>query len=347
MYSDLLLKECDCAIITSPASLYYVSGVDVADAVLILTKRGNYYLTNSLYEVAVKAASPSGFELLIQTREEQSAFIKNQVENAAVIGLEYDHITLAWFNSFFTTQDKTVDSTGTLAELRKIKSCEAREIIKQAESIVDAAFQATLPLLKPGISEKALRDALVANLVANGAEGTAFDTIVAFGENAAMPHAVPSERALREGDCVLMDFGAKYKGYCSDFTRTVHCGKPSQKFCEAYQTVLTAQRNVIAYLEKGGRSAFEADKIARETIDRSPFRGAFTHTLGHGVGIEIHEAPWLSRRSKDVLCDNEVFTIEPGVYLEGEFGVRIESLVMIENGKLTVIDRSDKEIYIV
>ena len=181
----------------------------------------------------------------------------------------------------------------------------------------------------------------------NGAEGTAFDTIVAFGENAAMPHAVPSERALKKGDCVLMDFGAKYAGYCSDFTRTVCFGAPTVAFREAYDIVLRSHLAALTYIQSGGRICAEADRIARDIVDSSSFKGLFTHTLGHGVGIEIHESPSLGKQSKDLLEDGSVFTVEPGIYVEGEFGIRIESLAKIENCKLTVIDRSDKEIYLV
>ena len=141
-----------------------------------------------------------------------------------------------------------------------------------------------------------------------------------------------------------MDFGAKYDGYCSDFTRTLYCGVPSERFREAYAAVLKAHSDAIEYIASGGRSVAEADAVARKVIDTSPFAGAFTHSLGHGVGIEIHETPYLKPNSEDVLRDGTVFTIEPGVYFEGEFGIRIESLVAIENGKLTVIDRSSKEI---
>ena len=348
MNIDMLLRGCDCAIITSPAGLYYLSGFDQSDAVIVLTKSASYYLTNSLYEIAVKSAVDKKFIVKILSRKEITDFLRVVIAREGSVGVEYDDMTLAKYRDLFGEVPPVVkDLSPALAKLRLVKSKEEIALIKAAEDMVDKAFSNALGQLAPGVTEKQVKEALEKSLSSYGAEGTAFDTIVAFGENAAMPHAVPGDRALKKGDCVLMDFGAKYKGYCSDFTRTVCFGEPSAKFKAAYDVVLKAQRAAIEYIEKGGRSAKEADRIARDVIDTSPFRSKFNHTLGHGVGIMIHEAPALSTVSEDTLQDGMVFTVEPGVYLEGEFGIRIESLLVLENGKLTVIDRSDKEIYIV
>ena len=348
MNTDMLLHDCDCAIITSPAALYYLSGFDQADAVIVLTKSASYYLTSPLYEIAVKSAVKKSFIVKILSGKGIIDFLRTVIAREGGVGVEYDDMTLARYRDLFgESRLDAKDISPALAKLRSVKTPEEIALIKIAEGMVDKAFSNVLSHLEEGVTEKQVKELLERFLASYGAEGTAFDTIVAFGENAAMPHAVSGDRALKKGDCVLIDFGAKYKGYCSDFTRTVCFGEPSQKFREAYEVVLDAQRAAIAYLERGGRSAKEADRIARDVVDASPFRGNFNHTLGHGVGIMIHEAPALSQVSTDQLSDGMVFTVEPGVYLEGEFGIRIESLLTIENGKLTVIDRSDKEIYIV
>ena len=348
MVSDILLKECECAVITSPASLYYLTGFDQSDAILLVTEAAQYYITNPLYEVAVKTALRDGFIVKILGKGEIKAFLRSALSSVKSVGIECDHVTLSLYREILGGIDaRVVDLTSVLAEIRSVKPDDEIYIIKHAEGIVDQTYQSVLPLLMPGVSEKEIKDELLFRMLRYGAEGAAFDTIVAFGENAAMPHAVSSDRKLRQGDCILMDFGAKYKGYCSDFTRTVCCGEPTEKFRSAYAVVLEAQRAAIRYLEEGGRSAREADAAARKVIDDSEFRGLFNHTLGHGVGIEIHEVPYLSKRSEDTLRDHSVFTLEPGIYVENEFGIRIESLAVLENGKLTVIDRSDKEIYIV
>lgn len=345
-YRSLLLDS-DVAIITSPASLYYLSGFDQSDATIMITKDEAYYLTNPLYEIAVKTAVRSDLIVRIMNASEKCAFIRAQVSSARKVAVEYSDITLSQYHTFALENKETVDISPQISALRMIKAPEEIEIICRAESIVDTAFAEVRPLLKEGVTELEIKEELRRAMVCYGAADTAFDTIVAFGDNAAMPHAVSSERKLKKGDCILMDFGAKVDGYMSDFTRTLFFGEPSVKFREAYDVVLRAQLAAISYIEEGGRSAREADKIARDIIDGSAFRGLFTHTLGHGVGIEIHENPSLSKISRDTLSDGMVFTIEPGVYLEGEFGIRIESLCVINNGKLTVLDRSDKENYTV
>ena len=348
MNIDALLAECDCAIVTSPASLYYLSGFDQSDAVIVLNKNECVYVTNPLYEVAVKGAVRKEFNVKILSRADQYEYLRSCIQKATRVGVEYEHLTLSAHRVLFGVAKKeTVDLSPLLAKMRLLKRPEELEIIKYAEGIVDTVFSEVVSLLKVGVTEREIRDQIDLRMSRYGASGPAFDTIVAFGENAAMPHAIPSDRRLKVGDCVLMDFGAKYKGYCSDFTRTVCFGEPGEKFRRAYATVLRAQKSAIEYLQQGGRSAAEADSAARKIIDDSEFKGCFNHTLGHGVGIEIHELPSLSQRSQFLLSDGMVFTLEPGIYVEGEFGIRIESLVALENGKLTVIDRTDKEIYIV
>ena len=349
MNIESLLANCDLAIVTSPASLKYLSGFDQSDAVILLTREERIFVTNPLYEVAVKGVLSSEWEVRVLSRREQWPCLRGAVASAGKVGVEYGHMTIDLYHALFGAEQvaKTVDITPSLAALRLVKTEDELAIIKHAEGIVDTVYSEILPLLQVGVTEREIATEIMLHLLRHGAEGTAFDTIVAFGERAAMPHAVPSDRVLRKGDCVLMDFGAKYRGYCSDFTRTVFCGEPTTRFREAYALVLGAQRAAIGYLIAGGRSAAEADAVARRMIDDSAFKGAFNHTLGHGVGIDIHEAPALSQPSNHVLSDGMVFTVEPGIYVEGEFGIRIESLLAIEKGKLTVIDRSDKEIFTV
>ena len=346
MNVEALLRDCDCAIVTAPASLYYLSGFDCADAIIVLTDKERVYLTNSLYEIAVKSVIGRDWSVKVLSRSEQLAYVRSAIRSARRVGIEFDDMTLTRYHALFGAEPRdTVNLSPVIASMRLVKSEEELAIITSAEHVVDRTFSEIKSLLSVGVTEREIAAEIMLRMMRYGAEGTAFDTIVAFGENAAKPHAVPSDRTLKKGDCVLMDFGAKYKGYCSDFTRTVFCGEPTEDFRKAYDLVLRAQRAAIDYLEQGGRIAKEADLAARRVIDDSPYKGSFNHTLGHGVGIEIHEAPTLSSMSKDMLSDGMVFTLEPGIYVEGSFGVRIESLVTIQNGKLTVIDRSDKEIY--
>ena len=342
-----LFASTEAALITSPSNLFYLSGVANSDAYILVKGETAFYITDSRYEIEARSLAPD-FRPIILGSSAQIDFIRDALESVRSIGIEKEHLSLARFDKLFGSFGaEFIPIDGMIRGARRIKSPSELKTIAEAEAIVDTAFRRVLDFIKPGVTEKQVSDRLLFEMLSEGASGVAFDTIVAFGENAAKPHAVPSDRALRRGDAIVMDFGAKKGGYCSDFTRTLFCGKPDRKFESAYDVVLRAQLAALDYIASGGRSAFEADRIARSLIDGSPFKGKFTHSLGHGVGVEIHEDPYLSARSEDILADGAVFTVEPGVYLEGEFGIRIESLAAIENGKLTVFDRSDKEIILV
>ncbi len=344
MVNEKLVSSLQPALITSPSNLFYYSGLQNSDAFILISNDSRYYVTDSRYEIEAKGLKPS-FIPVILSRSEQIDFLREKLVSASTVWIEKENMSLSLFESIFGNKSaRFMPLDETIRKDRFSKSFEELRLIKEAESIVDSSFEAILEYLKPGVTEKEVSDRLLFEMLSRGASGPAFDTIVAFGENAAKPHAVPSMRKLAKGDAVVMDFGAKLGGYCSDFTRTVFLGEVPDRAKRAYDVVLEAHKSALRYIENGGRSCFEADKTARSVINQSEFAGLFTHSLGHGVGIDIHEAPYLGVSSKDVLSEGAVFTIEPGIYLQGEFGIRIESLATIENGKLTVIDRSDKEI---
>ena len=345
MNISAVLTDLDAVVVTSPANLFYLSGMTNADAIIVLTNEQSYYVTSPLYEVDAQEKLPQDMTAVIVRSEPRLNVVRRLLGDRKRIGIEGASMDVASYLTLFVDPGfTTTDVADRFAQMRRVKTTSELETIKHAEGIVDKAFAETIPAIRVGMTEREVRYLLQDAMFRYGADGVAFDTIVAFGENAAKPHAVPSDRPLRKGDCIVMDFGAKYNGYCSDFTRTIFCGTPTKRFIEAYECVLKAHLDAVEYFMGGGRNAADADKIAREVIDSSSYKGLFTHSLGHGVGIEIHESPYLKHNSLDVIGENEVFTIEPGVYAAGEFGIRIESLVAIENGKLTVIDRSNKEI---
>lgn len=226
-----------------------------------------------------------------------------------------------------------------------IKSEEEIINMTMAQRITENALAAVLPKLRGGVTELDIAAEINKEIVKLGGEGTAFDTIVAFGENAAECHHVPTSRELEKGDIVLIDMGAVKNGYCSDMTRTFYFGHPPAELVKIFDLVLTAQRLVLKNL-KAGMTGREADAIAREYLRSNGYDKEFCHTLGHGVGKEIHENPRLATYSDTVLEENMVVTVEPGVYIEGWGGVRIEDMVVIKKDSIINLTETDKSLII-
>jgi len=234
-----------------------------------------------------------------------------------------------------------VPTAGLVENLRCIKEPAELEVIDRAVHLTDAAFEHIKTIIHPGMKEKEIAWELEKFLRQEGSEAIPFEIIVASGPNSALPHAHPSERRICSGEPVLIDMGARIDGYCSDFSRTFSLGR-DEKLEEIYSIVLEAQLTAIKKIQPG-MSMAEADRLAREVIDRAGYGEAFGHSLGHGVGLEIHELPTLSPNSQDVLADGMVFTVEPGIYLPGWGGVRIEDVVTLEQGKSRVLTMSRKD----
>ncbi len=225
--------------------------------------------------------------------------------------------------------------------LRRRKDPEEIALIARAAALVDEVMKGLLPELKPGCTEKQLAWDFRRAVVDAGAEDASFDPLVASGPNAALPHATVTDRRLREGDMVIMDVGARVEGYCSDMTRTVVIGEPWEEFCQRYRVVLEAQEagQVVAV---AGRPTREVDEAARQVLVAAGLGSQFSHSLGHGVGLEVHEGPNLSRHSEHLLEVGNVFTIEPGIYLKGWGGIRIEDLFVLEEDGLRQLTATPK-----
>ena len=227
--------------------------------------------------------------------------------------------------------------------LRVIKNEEELAWMERAEQIGDEAFSYILGELRPGISELEVAAKLEYFMRSNGAEKVSFDAIVASGLNSAMPHAVPTGKLLEKGDFVTLDFGCKYQGYCSDMTRTVVIGKADSRQKEIYQIVLDAQLAALEGLRPGMTGA-EGDRLAREAIEKAGYGEYFGHGLGHSVGLEIHEKPALSMKDQTVLCPGMIETVEPGIYIPGFGGVRIEDMVVLTETGIRNLTSSPKEL---
>jgi Xaa-Pro aminopeptidase len=234
-----------------------------------------------------------------------------------------------------------VPLSGTVEALRAIKEPEEIAALERVVALADAAFAAVAERVEPGWTEQAVAWAIEQEVRTRGGEGLSFPTIVAGGPWGAMPHARPRDVPLQQGEAVVIDMGALLAGYCSDMTRTLALGAPDGRFTAVYDIVFTAQRAAVEMIE-AGMTGDTAHRLAHDVIEAAGYGERFGHGLGHGIGLQVHESPWLRRDSTDVLRDGMVFSIEPGIYLPGWGGVRIEDLVVLEHGRCRVLTASAK-----
>lgn len=230
--------------------------------------------------------------------------------------------------------------------LRAVKEPSEVARMKAAQAITDAAFSYIITYMKPGMTERQVQIELEDWMLRHGASGLAFSSIVACGANGASPHAIPGEAQLEAGQCVVMDFGARAHGYCSDMTRTVFIGQPDARMRAAYETLREANEQVEAAIKPGVTGA-QMHQMAEGVLAAGGFAGKMGHGLGHGVGIDIHEEPVLSPRNKEPLAPGNVVTVEPGIYLEGDFGMRLEDFGVVTETGFQVFTQSTHDMVII
>lgn len=332
---DLLrLPDCkiDGCLIISPENRRYFTRFESSDGYLLVTKDRAVFITDSRYiEAAENTVKDCEVVLQEQYISQLGDFFAR--ENAKNIGIEASRLTVSLLGvlseklgEFNFVTDDTLDTF--ISSLRSVKNYPEIESIKAAQRIAEKALEHTCAFIKEGVREKDIQLELDFYMLKNGAEALSFETIAVAGKNSSMPHGVPSDYKVRNGDFITMDFGAVVNGYHSDMTRTVALGFATDEMKKVYETVLKAQTESIkAY--KPGVSCVEADKVARDIIAAAGYGDYFGHGLGHGVGVEIHEFPSVSPRSESVLREGFVVTDEPGIYLPGKFGVRIEDMIYI------------------
>ncbi len=240
---------------------------------------------------------------------------------------------------------KLVETENVVESLREIKNEKEIESIKKALLIAESVFSNIQGFIRAGVTEKEAAWKIEKGIREAGAESTSFPTIVASGPNSALPHAIPSERKFKEGEPILFDWGAKVDGYCSDISRTIVIGEPDEMFKKIYNTVLDAQSMAIKAIKPGADSK-SIDKIARNHIEKMGFKERFGHSLGHGTGLSIHEQPRLSPLKNSILESQMVFTIEPGIYIPGWGGIRLENMVVVRKNKAEVLNKLDSSKYL-
>ena len=264
------------------------------------------------------------------TEQINSLMKKHNAKSLAVESMDMTLSRMSFLEKKFPDIEfiKSDELSNNIYDMRTIKSTEEIEKIHKAQKIAEKAFDEILGFIRPGVTEREIALKLDNCMLENGAEGLSFETIALAGANTSMPHGVPGNYKVKNGDFVLMDFGAVYDGYHSDMTRTVCVGQSSEKMGKIYDIVLKALLEALKKV-KSGITGSELDGYARDIIDESGYGDFFGHSLGHGVGMEIHEFPTASSKSETILKENMVVTVEPGIYLPGDFGVRIEDFVVV------------------
>lgn len=347
------LENFDALLISSYANIVYLTGFSgfsetERECFLLITENKQYVITDSRYALAIKE-NVKDFELI-----ETSAvgFIQKDHSNILrdlrmkKMGIEENNLTVSEFKML----NKHIKKLGNLnlSNLRIVKRKEEIKNIKLACKITDDTFDFVIKKIKHGISEREIANQIELFIKDKNAE-ISFKPIVAFGKNSAIPHHQTGHSKLKTNQIILLDFGVKINNYCSDMSRTVFFGSASAEFKRIHKTVLEAQQKAIQYINSQWSMvnskllAKNIDKVARDYIVKQRFSNII-HSVGHGIGIEVHEAPHISPKSNDLIKENMIFSVEPGIYIPNYGGVRIEDLVLVRNGKAELISKANREI---
>ncbi|MBQ9551613.1 MAG: aminopeptidase P family protein [Clostridia bacterium] len=345
----ILPKDIDAAILTDPSNRLYFTGFSCDAGVLIISRNGSVFLTDSRYIEAAQATVDCCDVVLLTDEKQQVAQYLRRF-NCSNVGVEADYFTVSklrdygkmfkaeGFNAVF---DGRLDKC--MRHLRSAKSFHEVRSVKAAQRIAEQAYRHAVKFIKPGLTEKEVALALDFYMLRHGAEAVSFETIVVSGVNSSKPHGVPTDKKIRFGEFVTMDFGAVVNGYHSDMTRTVAVGEVSDTMAEVYSVVLEAQEAAIRAVCPGAACS-AVDRAAREVIERAGYGENFGHSTGHGVGVEIHEAPSVSAKNAALLRAGNIITVEPGIYLPNQFGIRIEDMLLVTEDGSENLTNVEKEL---
>ncbi|SIS36932.1 M24 family metallopeptidase [Salimicrobium flavidum] len=339
-------KGIDGLLILSDKNRRYITGFTGTSGAVLITEDSAKLVTDFRY-VEQAEDQVTEFEI-VEHKGPMSEEIAAQFRstNTEKIGFEKEHLTYSVYEIFNEKiSGELVPVAGIVETLRMVKSSEEISILREAAKIADEAFDHILTYIKPGVKEIDVSNELEFFMRKKGATSSSFDIIVASGYRSALPHGVASEKKIETGELVTLDFGALYKGYCSDITRTVSVGEISDKQKEIYATVLEAQKKGMDGL-KAGLTGKEADALTRDVINEKGYGSYFGHSTGHGIGLDVHEGPGLSHRSDVELKPGMVVTVEPGIYVQGTGGCRIEDDTVITEEGNEPLNHSPKELII-
>lgn len=347
-YRSILDEKVDGLLLTSRYSRHYGAEFDIAEGIAVVSQKGCRYFTDSRY-IESAAKNIKNFQVVMTDRSRNYALLINQaIDEFGIhaLGFEEEYITageLARFQNDLKAE--LVPYNEKIYAFRAVKEEWELDRLRKAQRIADAALLETLSRLKVGMTELEAQAELIYCMYKNGAQGLSFDPIVVSGPNTSLPHGVAGNRVIQEGDFLTMDFGVLYQGYCSDTTRTVAFGYATEEMRKVYNVVLKAQREAIA-ATKAGVTGKMIDGIARQVITDAGYGDYFGHSYGHGVGLEIHEAPNMNMRNDQILPAGAVCSAEPGIYLPGKFGVRIEDVTILTADGCENLTKLPKELLV-
>ena len=347
-YLSLLGEKVDGLLLTSRYSRHYGAEFDIAEGVAIVAAKGCRYFTDSRY-IESAQRDLKGFEVLCVDKIGYMKLLNDAIADFGIttLGYEENYLTVAELMGYEKNLNaKLVPFNKEIYAFRGVKEAWELELMRKAQAITDKAFSEVITRLKVGMTELELQAELIYCLYKNGATGLAFDPIVVSGPNTSLPHGVAGSRVIREGDFVTMDFGASYMGYCSDMTRTVAVGFATEEMKKVYATVLEAQLAGLA-ASKAGVPGKDIDGAARQLIADAGYGEYFGHGYGHSLGLEIHEAPNPNARNEEGMPVGSVASAEPGIYLPGKFGVRIEDTCIFKEDGIEILTASPKNLIII
>lgn len=348
MYTDILKeKNADAIIISDPMNMRYVSGFKGGEGIVYVSGKQQVLVTDSRYTEA--ASKESSFTLIEEKNtHKREEILKDCIEKDAAEKVVFEDMAMLChdFEKLKTALPQVkewIPAGETVNDLRMVKTPEEIRLMKEAAAIADNAFSGILKIIKPGMTELEGAAELEYLMKKQGAQKLSFDTIFASGINSSMPHAVPSQKKLEKGDFVTMDFGCCVDGYCSDMTRTIVLGKATDKQKEVYNTVLRANEAALAAVRPGLKGK-EVDAVARDLIREAGYGDYFGHGLGHSVGLYIHENPRFSPSEEAVIKAGYIETVEPGIYIPGWGGVRIEDMILVTETGYEFMCHSPKQL---
>jgi Xaa-Pro aminopeptidase len=346
LLAEVASRKLDCLLVTHPANWYYLTGFTGESGALVVSQESVTLLTDGRFTVQAKEET-RGVKIELQASglyPAVGAFLRKN--SFGRVGYDGNHLTVTQWNTLrkaLGSRGRGFEANGLVERLRTRKDAQELALMRKAAILAGEVLEGVLKLVKPGVRESELGAEIEYQMKKRGASGASFETIVASGPRGALPHARPTAKKLRKNELVVLDLGAILGHYCSDMTRTVHVGRASKRVREWYRSVQEAQAAAVAAVW-AGVTCGEVDAAARDVLKKNGLEQYFVHSTGHGLGLEVHEEPRVARGQTVRLEAGNVITIEPGVYVEGVGGIRIEDDVVVQAGRNEVLTRVKRDL---